>query len=514
MAAERRKARREIIRLLRERGPDDDDLEQQSVAVPLAEPKRQPQRLFDFPRAARTLSRDEYTVGWICALPAERAAAEAMLDDIHQDLRLPEGDNNSYNLGNIGEHNIVIACLPSGVYGTTSAAYVASDMRASFKSLRFGLMVGIAGGVPGGVSDIRRGDVVVSHPTGSYGGVIQFDFGKTVAGGHFQHHGPLNKPPSILLAAVAKVRGQHMVSSSRLPDFLTAMIHRYPKTADKFTHRGLENDNVFQSTYKHPQENLACERCDTSKWVTREPRPSDQPAIHYGLVASGNQVMKDGVVRDRLAEEHGVMCFEMEAAGLVDNSPCLAIHGICDYADSHKNKLWQEYAAAIAATYAKELLLAVNATEVKQSVPTPEPAVLELQNRRRQILESLRFDQIDARYRTIAYPHRRTCEWLLEHPQTLDWLNPKCFRRHHGLIWIKGKSGAGKSTLMKFAYNSAKETMQDALVISFFFNASGEDLERSTAGMYRALITQLLDETPYLHSILDDVKPPKPIGRE
>lgn len=96
------------------------------------------------------------------------------------------------------------------------------------------------------------------------------------------------------------------------------------------------------------------------------------------------------------------MCFEMEAAGLVDNFPCLTIRGICDYADSHKNKIWQEYAAATAAAYAKELFLAVNATEVKQSVPTPEPAVLELQNRRRQILESLRFDQRGARYRTIA----------------------------------------------------------------------------------------------------------------
>jgi hypothetical protein len=66
--------------------------------------------------------------------------------------------------------------------------------------------------------------------------------------------------------------------------------------------------------------------------------------------------MKHGSTRDRLAEEHGIMCFEMEAAGLMDTFPCLVIRGISDYADSHKNKEWQEYAAAAAAAYAKELL--------------------------------------------------------------------------------------------------------------------------------------------------------------
>jgi nucleoside phosphorylase len=77
---------------------------------------------------------------------------------------------------------------------------------------------------------------------------------------------------------------------------------------------------------------------------------------HYGLIASGNQVMRHGQTRDRLARELGILCFEMEAAGLMDNFPCLVVRGICDYADSHKNKQWQEYAAATAAAYAKELL--------------------------------------------------------------------------------------------------------------------------------------------------------------
>ena len=66
--------------------------------------------------------------------------------------------------------------------------------------------------------------------------------------------------------------------------------------------------------------------------------------------------MKDASVRDRLAAEKDVLCFEMEAAGLMNHFPCLVIRGICDYSDSHKNKEWQGYAAMAAAAYAKDLL--------------------------------------------------------------------------------------------------------------------------------------------------------------
>lgn len=113
--------------------------------------------------AARTFSHDDYTVGWICALPLEMTAATAMLDDVHPGLSVHPNDNNTYTLGRIGTHNIVVACLPSGVYGMTSAATVAAQMRFSFRSIRFGLMVGIGGGVPSKKADIRLGDIVVSN---------------------------------------------------------------------------------------------------------------------------------------------------------------------------------------------------------------------------------------------------------------------------------------------------------------------------------------------------------------
>ena len=110
---------------------------------------------------------EEYQVGVVCALPKEMRAARAMLDEEHKQLKIKDArDNNSYVFGQIHEHNVVIACLPAGVYGTVAAATVASNMLRTFKGLRFGLMVGIGGGIPNlkkGL-DIRLGDIVVSQP--------------------------------------------------------------------------------------------------------------------------------------------------------------------------------------------------------------------------------------------------------------------------------------------------------------------------------------------------------------
>src|ERR1700759_1299814 len=92
--------------------------------------------------------REDYTVGWVCALPIELAAAQEMLDEEHEDLEPDDHDHNLYSLGRINGHNVVIVCLPAGDIGTNPAATVATQMRSTFRSVRFGLMVGIGGGVP------------------------------------------------------------------------------------------------------------------------------------------------------------------------------------------------------------------------------------------------------------------------------------------------------------------------------------------------------------------------------
>lgn len=151
---------------------------------------------------AKKFRHEYYSVAWVCALPVEMAMAKAMLDERHPDLPTTLRDSNSYILGRIHVHNVVSACLPSGIYGTNSAATVANQMLSTFGSIRFGLMVGIGGGVPSQAVDIRLGDVVVSKPTNAFGGVIQYDFGKTVGQGRIEQAGILNKPPQVLLSAL------------------------------------------------------------------------------------------------------------------------------------------------------------------------------------------------------------------------------------------------------------------------------------------------------------------------
>ena len=101
-----------------------------------------------------SLLHENYTVGWICALPIEMAAAQGMLDEHRSPLPQESHDHNTYTFGRIGVHNVILACLSAGATGTISAAKVATQMLSSFKWLRFGLMVGIGGGVPSEENDI------------------------------------------------------------------------------------------------------------------------------------------------------------------------------------------------------------------------------------------------------------------------------------------------------------------------------------------------------------------------
>lgn len=314
------------------------------------------------------VAHDIYTVGWICALPLEAAAAQALLDKNHCRLPQPDGDENVYTLGEISGQNVVIACLPSGVYGTTSAATVAAQMRFTFPSIRYNLMVGIGGGVPSLEHDIRLGDVVVSHPTSRSGGVIQYDHGKTGFSGQLQQTGIMNQPPTVLLKAISQLRANQMVGRAPSIHHMVSetLVTRVEMRRQYSRPSGVDQDLLFKAGYDHPSSSASeditstCTGCDRDQLIKRDPRASVEPLVYYGLIASGNQVMKHGLTRDRLASEFGgILCFEMEAAGLMNQFPCLVIRGISDYSDSHKNKQWAGYAALTAAAYAKILLCAV-----------------------------------------------------------------------------------------------------------------------------------------------------------
>ncbi|KAL4876384.1 nucleoside phosphorylase domain-containing protein [Aspergillus karnatakaensis] len=299
----------------------------------------------------------DYTIAWVCALPLEMAAARTMLDEIHTRLSSPETDLNIYILGSINGHKIAVTCLPSGVYGTISAATVISHLIGTFPRVQLGLMVGIGGGAPSTSNDIRLGDIVVSKPSGRYGGVIQYDYGKTLQGGQFERTGTLNNPPQVLLAHMGYLQAEEMTSGgNNILQLVTEVLGNNPDMQGMFSPPRLDTDCLFESSYHHSSQDSNCDQCDQERLIYRPPRHTRAPRIHYGLIASGDQVIKDLETRDRLAQELGILCFEMEAAGLMNQLHTLVIRGICDYCDSHKRKQWQGYAALTAAAYTKRLL--------------------------------------------------------------------------------------------------------------------------------------------------------------
>ncbi|KFA68334.1 hypothetical protein S40285_09510 [Stachybotrys chlorohalonatus IBT 40285] len=313
----------------------------------------------------------DYTVGWISAIPIESVAARQFLDELHEaPEHVAQHDNNVYILGKIGRHNVVMATLPKGEYGTVSAATVARDMLHSFPNVRIGLMVGIGGGAPTTEHDVRLGDIVVSGRDGDQGGVFQYDFGKTIQDQTFRHMQHLNQPPQLLLAAVGALEAQYEADGHQLDTQVTQILEKKTRLRKKYSRPPMISDRLYRSDILHRGSLQNCsEICGDGRdhLVHRPERDEedDNPAIHYGLIASANQLMTDAHIRDKLAAEKGVLCFEMEAAGLMNHFPCLVIRGICDYADSHKNKDWQGYAAMVAAAYAKELLRQIPPNKVK-----------------------------------------------------------------------------------------------------------------------------------------------------
>ncbi|KAB8245030.1 hypothetical protein BDV35DRAFT_394293 [Aspergillus flavus] len=437
---------------------------------------------------------EDFTIGWICPLPLEYASAKSMLDELYD-------ESEEHTTGRIYNHEIVITCLPAGQMGTNAAAAVTARMVSSFPSLKVSLLVGIAGGVPSHKADIRLGDVVIGQPEKIYGGVVQYDFGKTIIGGFQQRIGSLNAPSPTLLTAVSKFKSNLSASINNIQDYLDTVARvKRPHSVP---------DVLFEASYDHARGET-CNACRKDMLVRRPQREDSNVRVHFGTIGSGNQLVKDGMTRDKISTKlGGVLCFEMEAAGVVNLLPCLVVRGISDYADSHKNKGFQYFAASTAAACARQILLYV--PPPSRGVCAQSDTILDHHRQQRQTsaalqkmyLESLRFEQIDSRHRTIRMAHAKTCQWLLSCQEYKDWINPGLSGRHHGIFWIKGKPGTGKSTIMKFAFSKTPRQVKDTTIISFFFNARGNSLEKTVVGMYRSLLCQLLDKLPDLCTMFD-----------
>ncbi|KAM3430343.1 hypothetical protein NHJ13734_007784 [Beauveria thailandica] len=468
------------------------------------------------------LANEDYTVGWICALTTEYVAAQVFLDQEHMPPTFTAAhDNNDYTLGSIGEHNVVIAILPGGEYGIASAATVGRDMLHTFPNVRIGLMVGIGGGAPTLKHDIRLGDIVVSEPRDGLAGVFQYDYGKNIQDQPFHKTGFLAPPPPILLTATSGLRAKYeRYGHSIHQDVMTRLVAE-KRLKKKYSRPAADTDCLYRSHVIHPQREGSClDNCgrDAQSMSIRTARDEDEddPAIHYGLIASANQLMKDAKLRDQYATEKGVLCFEMEAAGLVNHFPCLIIRGICDYADSHKNKEWQGYAAMTAAAYARDLLYKISPKRVEgekklielvenisEAIRTTSEVVTRIEStvakdEDDKILNWLTPTPIDygSQYSDLLKVRQpETGQWFLDSTQYQTWLATQ-----KQTLFCPGIPGAGKTILASIVIDDLFhrfESVRDVGIAYIYCNFQSQEKQKIDH-LLASLLRQLAQRRPSL----------------
>ncbi|KAF7136844.1 hypothetical protein CNMCM5793_006414 [Aspergillus hiratsukae] len=477
------------------------------------------------------LTHDDYTVAWICPLEVEQIAAIRMLDSEHERLPQPPNDHNVYTLGSINGHNVVIAGLHSP--GNNPAAVVVTQMRNTFQQLRFGVLVGIGGGVPTRTErgDIHLGHVVVSKPVGEHSGVVQYDRGKAEVG-QFRHTGYLAPPPTVLLNAAREMDVRRaMMREDPLLNHIARIDTAIPGLR-RYKYPGADKDHLYRAEYLHPDPNVACRKCgcDSSQIVDRRAEDSDdddddvydqgqQLVVHRGTIAAGELVIKHGVLRDELARQYSILCFEMEAAGALADFPCLVIRGISDYSDSHKNDRWQGYAAAAAAAYARELFFHMPIDEVKKCKIAEHVDVKQMitqvdglaqDNQSRKIYDWLKPPDPSTNLNEAQKKrHEGTGTWFLQSEPFKEW---KAGKRRY--VWLHGIPGCGKTVLSATIIEHLNQQLDSShVVLDFFFDFTDTN-KQSLDTLVRSLVAQLYSRCENSRKELDKLFSSCEYGRQ
>ncbi|KAI2470745.1 purine and uridine phosphorylase [Annulohypoxylon bovei var. microspora] len=299
------------------------------------------------------LNPELYRVAWIAPLQIEALAAWHMLEEQHGGrFALGPGDDYVFRAGAMCGHNVVIATLPDGQeYGTGSAAALASQVKKFFPNLWFGLLVGVAAGLPDlsktPARDIRLGDVLVALPVGESAGLIAYDLGKETAADGFQllrsgHVLATTEP--VIRSAIGSLKWSAPNEAQHFLSYYEAMKDK-EHIAGTFSDPGQDQDRLYETVD------------GVERQLERSQRPaSKRTRVWYGAIGSGEKLMKNAQIRNGLRDKYNLIGLEMEAAGTMNRIPVGVIRGVCDYGDEHKNKEWQPYAAAMAAAYAKAVL--------------------------------------------------------------------------------------------------------------------------------------------------------------
>lgn len=303
----------------------------------------------------------------------------------------------------------------------------------SFPNLRYAFMVGIGAGVPGSNGldpDIRLGDIVVAFPTDKSSGIVGYELGKETVDGFLKRQDNSYRMDPVLQSTISSIKNHFEVEgTNKFLEHIDISILSKRK-------RGEETVSQSKSKFAHPIRSGYTDVLyidDTDIVITRPPRSNSEPFVHYGAIASGDKVVKNAKQREDLRRRYNILCIEMEAAGLRDSYPAAIIRGISDYADSHKNDQWQPYAAFAAAAYAKGVIrrippalenrhlgdlkvIRAGQDNADGPIPTtsPEKQVEITEEVRQACLDSLAFEEIDARLENIKKAHTKTCEWLYQ----------------------------------------------------------------------------------------------------
>jgi nucleoside phosphorylase len=344
---------------------------------------------------AKPVRREDIHIAIICALTHEGDAVETLFDGFWGEngyLGKIDGDPNGYTIGYIGSHNVVLVRMPE--IGKKAASGVGASMKSSFMAIQLALVVGNCGACPHGRKDedIIMGDVIISE------GVIEYDMGRQFSYGFIRRNRPkevLGRPSLEVRSLLASLKGRRARKS--LEEKLSIHLEIVKKSyKNESFYPGVEKDILYESSYQHrhhrPTECTICSKlessgdavCDESRSSTcqalgchghgihrrrledaQEGGRNPSPQVHFGVIASGDTVMKSGQHRDIIAAQEEIIAFEMESAGIWDHLSCIVVKGVCDYADSHKNNIWQDYAAATAASAVKAFLTVWRPTPVE-----------------------------------------------------------------------------------------------------------------------------------------------------
>lgn len=323
-------------------------------------------------------SRDAFKIAIICALPLEADAVLAVFDINWEDEGVrfgkARGDSNAYSTGAIAGHPVVLVHMPN--MGTSTASASAALLRSTFPQIQLSLIIGICGVAPIHVvtqEEIVLGDIIISTA------VVQYDFGRLYPNGFRKKtaiEDSLGRATPEVRAFISKLQTRQVRMR------MMKNIALYIQSSGVAAYPGAGHDHLYEPNYPHQHKpGIKCERCspgfdacskscdelqcEARYLIPRQRHASSQnndntltctPSIHFGRFGSANSVMRSGRDRDRIAIEDQVIAFEMEGAGVWDHGPTIVIKAACDYADSHKNKHWQNYAAATGAACLKAFL--------------------------------------------------------------------------------------------------------------------------------------------------------------